>query len=143
MYELSNLNDYIDAVLLNNPAAVQERMYQLGILQEGSWDPDYLKQVIVRRFQDGKEVRENPFFLPEVLDVPVELNNPQADELLNYHLAKGNRAMVESLLLKNTLTDTSTDWNSILQTKIGWQSAFQIMGLVIGLLLIIFLIRKI
>lgn len=139
MYELSNLNDYIDAVLLNNPIAVQERLHQLGILQAGSYDPDYLKQVIVHRFQAGED-----FFLSEVLDVPIELQGAQANELLDYQLATGNRSAIQSLLLNHSFgASTAMDWSGLLQTPLGWRNAFQILGLIIGLLFIIFLIRKI
>lgn len=140
------LNDYIDAVLLNNPYAVQENLIQRGILQAGSYDPDTLKQVIVQTIRGAGGEEDRLYLLPDLLDVPLQPAGPYAEELAQVQYTSGNRAMIESLLPGRVACSTyglSADWSQLLQKRITWSMAIRGLWLFVGLLFIIYFIRKI
>lgn len=95
-----DINQAIDAILLNNPYAVSQHMIQLGVLQEDTYDVNILKSIIVDAtysFEDG-----GASFLEYVLDVPVDYNGYNANELIDAHLTNGNKTLLREMLRSGT-----------------------------------------
>ena len=136
---MTRLNEYINAVLLNNPSAVAYNMMQLGVLQGDVQDPEMLKQSLVDHLSTQGD--RGALTLVQALDVPVNYAGPAADQLSTYHAVKGNRAVLMSLVSEivgdQDLSRPSNDDIRISSTAL-------LQGLVILLLavLTIFLIRK-
>ena len=93
---MTRLNEYINAVLLNNPSAVAYNMMQLGVLQGDVQDPEVLKQSLVHHLATHGD--NGALMLVQALDVPVNYAGPAADQLTTYHAVKANRAVLMSLV---------------------------------------------
>lgn len=145
---MDNLNEIIDAILLNNPTAVADRMYELGITQGDVYDPMQLKAVLVN-VQDGLS-EAGPAFLEYVLDVPVNTAGYAADTLIGYHLTAGNRTLIRALtqqcdapMVADCGCGTSFSQPFSLLTSNGfWYKSLGFLGITFLVLGIIYLIRK-
>ncbi len=135
---MTRLDEYINAVLLNNPSAVAEHLMQLGVLQGEVHDPEVLKHSLLHYLHTQGD--RGAFALVQALDVPVNYAGAGADQLMRYHAMQGNRAammaLVAELLGEQDLSSPAKD--------IRISSAVLLQGLTILLLFVltIFLIRK-
>ena len=136
---MSRLNEYINAVLLNNPSAVAYNMMQLGVLQGEIQDPDVLKQSLIHHINTFGD--RGALTLVQALDVPVDYAGPAADQLTTYHTTEGNRAvllaLVAEIMGEQDLSSPSTN-----DIRISSTGLLQGLTILLLLVLTIFLIRK-
>lgn len=139
---MTRLNEYINAVLLNNPRAVALNMQQLGVLQGESYDPELLKQGLYSHLQQNGD-----YGLPtllDALDVPVDYNGQAANELASYHTIKANRAVLESLLVEmmGPYSESPAIGHPTTEITIPIRAVLNSLVVMLIITLILFLIRK-
>lgn len=135
----------IDAILLNNPFAVSDKLAALGLIRnDGEYSPEDLKMVIHQRVAELPDEDGTDFAL-QILDVPIDLSGDQADYLLEYHVQNGNRMALQQELQRAGAPERYTG-GPLAQMKVqGWPlpDVAVAMGLVFMIVLIIALIKKI
>lgn len=134
-----SFEDFINAVLLNNPNAVQWKLSQLGIIQQGYYySPEDLRQVIVQSVNSSPS--NSIPFIAEVLDVPIDLSGVGADALLNFQIENGNRWALNEMLCPSS----SNHGQPNNQRRLSIDLMDLLMGLVVvlSLLIIVYIIRK-
>ncbi len=139
---MTRLNEYVNAVLLNNPRAVALNMQQLGVLQGESYDPEQLKQGLYSHLQKNGD-HGLPTLL-DALDVPVDYNGQSANELASYHTIKANRAVLQSLLseMMGPYSEQSSIVNPTTEITIPLRALLNSLVVMLIITLILFLIRK-
>lgn len=135
----------IDAILLNNPLAVSDKLAALGLIREdGEYSPEDLKMVIHQRVAELPEQDGTDFAL-QALDVPIDLAGDQADYLLEYHVQNGNRMALENELQLACSKSYAQPGSLAKMNILGWPlpNVAVAIALVFMLVLIIALIKKI
>lgn len=136
---MTRLNEYINAVLLNNPSAVAYNMMQLGVLQGEIQDPDVLKQSLIHHINTYGD--RGALTLVQALDVPVNYAGPAADQLTTYHAVEGNRAVLMALMAE-TMGEQNLSSPSRDDIRISSTGLLQGLTILLFVVLTIFLIRK-
>jgi hypothetical protein len=132
----------IDAILINNPLAVSAQLTALGLVQDGEiLSPDEIKEVLYDAANRLSDEEGNELAV-KVLDVPIDVEGEGAQELLQYHVAHGNRLAIISELescinSKPGIKRASFQRGMYYSNPIGW-----LIG-VFMVVLIIVLIKKI
>lgn len=126
-----DLNAYIEAILLNNPAAVNQNLIQLGVLQGYVNSPEELYQVIYHQVQNYPD--DALPFLNQALQVPIDPYGHKGSELLQYN----NEIALEYHLRKKGQLNHFPGLRSI-----NLVDLFLSLACVLMIVLIIFIIRK-
>jgi len=132
-----NLQDFISAILLNNPTAVAEKLQTRGILQEYLM-PDELYTVIIDAMS-GMGDREAKAFLVDVLSVPVDFYGENADFLT----ASSNRTTLQNLIEKQHSDKPEVQigkWFS--QMNVNWISILFVLFCLLMIALIFRLLQQ-
>ena len=144
---MSKFEEYVDAILVNNPYDVAINLANMGVIDADdstveSWEADDLKEAMVMANLNRRE-------LAVALDVGVDPVGEAADYLTGFLYSQGNHSAVLSMLDPMTVQPTEYNQNgdpngmSFVNIGVDWEEIFFIVATVFLLIMSIYFIRKI